>query len=138
MSSPEDSSQQYSWDSRTRREHFARIRQYTSFRFPTAADKENLADWLRRDAALKAVTFSSLFERAIHRLGTLCIELPAESELTRIVNSALNGFFADVHHLIAQRLNETVIANCNQLLKVADTQRLSTFEWVKVPQVQRV
>ena len=138
LNSPEDSSQEYFWDSRTRREHFARIRQYIGFRFPTAADKEKLDDWLRRDAALKAVTFSSLFERAIHRLGTLCIELPAESELTRIVNSALNGFFADVHHLIAQRLNETVIANCNQLLKVADTQRLSTFEWVKVPQVQRV
>ena len=42
LNSPEDSSQEYFWDSRTRREHFARIRQYIGFRFPTAADKEKL------------------------------------------------------------------------------------------------
>ncbi len=97
-----DSSQQYHWETTTRDNHFARIRQYTDFRFPTAADRENLSDWLKKNAALKAITFSPLFEHAIERLRTLCIELPAESELTRIVNSALNGFFADVHHLIAQ------------------------------------
>ena len=128
-----DSSQQYPWETTTRDNHFARIRQYTDFRFPTAADRENLDDWLKKNAALKAITFSPLFEHAIERLRTLYIELPAESELTRIVNSALNGFFADVHHLIAQRLNETVIANCNQWLKVAEVEPASTFEWVKAP-----
>ena len=126
-------SAQYPWQTRTRDNHFAGIRQYTGFRFPTAADKENLDDWLRRDAAYQAMTFATLLEQAIERLRGLCIELPAESELTRIVNSALNGFFVDVHHLLTQRLSKTVRASCDKLLKVADNESTSIFEWVKTP-----
>ncbi|MDP6737002.1 MAG: DUF4158 domain-containing protein [Nitrospinaceae bacterium] len=128
-----DPSEQYPWETTSRDNHFARIRQYTDFRFATARDKENLDDWLRRDATYQAMSFAKLLEQAIERLGGRCIELPAESELTRIVDSALNGFFVDVHHLLSQQLSQTVRANCDNLLKVADNESASIFEWVKAP-----
>ena len=103
-----DLSGQYPWDTTTRDNHLAQIRQHTGLIFPTAKDKEDLSNWLRQEGALSAITFSELFECAIHRLRSLRLELLSEKELIRLVNSALNGFFSDVHCQIAQRLDENI------------------------------
>jgi len=92
-----------------------------------------LSDWLRQEGALEAITFSDLFECAIQRLRSLHIELPAEKELTRIVNSAHSGFFLDVHHQIAQRLDESIRKNLDGLLIVPKGESFSTFEKIKAP-----
>ena len=130
---PGDLSGQYPWNATTRDNHFAQIRQQTGFKFPTAKDKEDLSDWLRQEGALEAITFSDLFECAIQRLRSLHIELPAEKELTRIVNSAHSGFFLDVHHQIAQRLDESIRKNLDGLLIVPEGESFSTFEKIKAP-----
>ena len=128
-----DLSNQYPWDSGTRSDHFARIRQHTGFRFPTAKDKEDLSDWLRKEGALSAISFSDLFSCAIQRLRSLCIELPSENELTRVVNSAHSGFFSDVHQQINQLLSEPTRQKIDQLLIVPEGESFSTFEKVKAP-----
>ena len=123
----------YPWDSGTRGDHFTQIRQYTGFRFAKAQDKEDLSSWLRKSAAYQAITFSALFECTIERLRSLSIELPAEQELIRIVNSALNGFFVDIHHQVTQRLNNEVRASLDQLLCVGENESRTTFDSVKTP-----
>ncbi len=128
-----DLSGHYPWDTTTRDNHLAQIRQHTGFRFPTATDKEDLSNWLRQEGAILAITFSDLFECAIHRLRSLCIELPSEKELIRLVNSALNGFFLDVHLKVAQQLDESIKRNLDGLLGVPEDESFSTFEKVKVP-----
>jgi len=130
---PSDLSNQYPWDSGTRGDHFARIRQHTGFRFPTAKDKENLSDWLRQEGALSAITFADLFSCAIQKLRSLCIELPSENELTRVVHSAHSGFFSDVHQQINQLLSEPTRQKIDPLLIVPEGESFSTFEKVKAP-----
>lgn len=127
----DDPSGQYPWETRTRGNHFAMIRNQTGFRFPTAQDKEDLSDWLRQEGAFSAIIFSDLFSCAIQRLRSRCIEVPSENELTRIVNSALNGFFVDVHHQITQRLPQATREKLNQLLTVQRSESFSPFEKVK-------
>ena len=133
LNQPGDPSPQYPWDSRTRFDHFAQIRQLSGFRFPTAADKEELSNWLSKEAAKQATTFSSLFECAIERFRSLRIELPSIRELTRIVNSALNTFFADMYHKVTEQLNDSVRARLDELLSVALNESVSTFDTVKAP-----
>ena len=128
-----DPSKEYPWNTRTRFNHFEWIRQYTGFRASTDQDKEDLSTWLRQEGALSAITFSDLFECAIQRLRSLCIELPSEKELTRVVNSALTGFFSDVHQQVAKRLDEQICQKIDRLLIVDDDASFSTFEKVKKP-----
>jgi len=128
-----DPSEEYPWDTRTRFNHFALLRQYTGFRASTAKNKEYLSNWLRQEGALSAITFSDLFECAIQRLRSLRIELPSEKELIRVVNSALTGFFSDVHQQVAKRLDEQICQKIDQLLIVPEDESFSTFEKVKNP-----
>ena len=44
-----DPSEHYLWQTRTRDNHFARIRQHTGFRFPESQDKEDLENWLHQE-----------------------------------------------------------------------------------------
>ena len=126
-----DLSERYPWDTRTRDNHLAVIRQHTGFRFPTAEDKENLEIWLRQKGAFDSYTFSDLFDSAIHRLRYLQIELPAEKELTRVVNAALGGFFYDAHHQIKSGLSVEICEKIDQLLIVPEGNAVSTFEKIK-------
>ena len=57
-----DQNEQYPWNTSTRRNHVAMIRQHTGFRFPSAKDKDDLENWLRQQGTLEAITFPDLFE----------------------------------------------------------------------------
>jgi TnpA family transposase len=124
-------SNQYQWQTRTRDNHLAWIREQTGLRFPEAQHKSELEDWLRSEGAFEAATYPDLFECAIHRLRSLQIELPSEKELRRIVGAALNAFFIDIHHRLTQRLDDRIRSNIDQLLVVPEDQVFSPFEKLK-------
>jgi len=124
-------SEQYLWQTRTRDNHFAWIRQQTGFRFPAAQYKADLESWLRSEGAPDAITFADLFECAIQRFRSLRIELPSEKELQRIVNAALNGFFSDVHQEMTHGLDRKSRKNIDGLLIVPAGEAFSPFEKLK-------
>ena len=59
------------------------------------------------------------------------MELPAEGELERVVNAALNGFFQDVHRRISDALAPDVRAGIDSLLVVPESAAVSDFEGLK-------
>jgi hypothetical protein len=99
-----DHSTSYPEHSRTWDQHLFLIRQHTGWRFPTAQDKADLEAWLRREAAFEAHSAEDLLVCACQRYRDLRVELPTEGELQRLVHAALNGFFQDIHHRIAEAM----------------------------------
>jgi hypothetical protein len=77
----------------TRDYHLAQVRAFTGWRFATAGDKQELEERLRRKEAEFAITSEKLLNAACRRLRELRVELPAEPELQRLVNTGLNGYF---------------------------------------------
>jgi TnpA family transposase len=126
-----DQSEQYAWDGRTRDQHLCLIRQHTGWHPPTAQDKENLEQWLRQCATYDAHTAELLFNAACDRLRQGHVELPAEGELYRLVNAALNGFYQDLHRKIAEALPPEVRLRIDELLKVPGSASVSLFERLK-------
>jgi hypothetical protein len=112
--------------------HFSKgyfqIRQHSGWRFPTAQDKEDLENWLRIRGGKEAHTADTLFDSACERLRSLRVELPAEGELERVVNAALNGFFQDIHRWISDALALDVRADIDALLVVPESAAVSGFE----------
>jgi hypothetical protein len=115
----------------TRDVHVALIRQHTGLRFPTGRDKHELETWLRTHEALEAPTEEDLCERAYARLRVCGLELPAESELQRIVRAALHGFFHDLYARVTARLPATVRATLDQLLVRGPDEAQSAFDRLK-------
>jgi hypothetical protein len=126
-----DYSHRYPEHRRTWDQHLFLIRQHTGWRVPTAQDKAQLEQWLRREAAFEAHSAERLWESACQRLQHLRIELPAEGELQRLVNAALNGFFQDIHHRIAEAIAPDVRRRMDQLLVVRESRVVSGFEDLK-------
>jgi hypothetical protein len=126
-----DFSDHYGWDSRTRGQHLFLIRQNAGWRYPTQHDKEELEHWLRMEAAFTAFTTDQLFVAACQRLRALHVELPAASEVERVGNAALSGFFPDIHHRIATAISPAVRQRMDNLLLVAEAKIVSLFETLK-------
>jgi len=126
-----DSSEAYPWQSSTRDYHLAQVRQFTDWRFPTAQDKVELEQWLRQRAAYEAHSTEALLDRACERLRQLRVELPAERELQRVVNSALSGFFQDIYRQITDSIPPEVRTRIDNLLVVSDSDVVSAFENMK-------
>jgi hypothetical protein len=57
-------------------------------------------------SALSAPSGEKLLDCACQRLCQLRLELPAEAELQRLVNGALNGYFYDLYEQTAQLQRE--------------------------------
>ncbi|MDH5740283.1 MAG: DUF4158 domain-containing protein, partial [Nitrospira sp.] len=126
-----DCSEHYVWESRTRDQHLSLIRRYTGWRPPDAFDKEDLDHWLRQHAVCEAQTLDGLFAFACHRLRSLRVELPAEGELQRVVQSALSGFFHDTQRQITAAIPPEVRLRIDDLLVVPEGRVLSEFERIK-------
>ena len=73
----------------------------------------------------------TLFDSACERLRSLRVELPAEGELERVVNAALNGFFQDIQRWISDALAPDVRADIDALLVVPQSAAVSGFEGLK-------
>ncbi|MGH9454560.1 MAG: Tn3 family transposase, partial [Terriglobia bacterium] len=128
----QDVSHDYRWDSSTRERHWVKIRSFTGWRSATTRDKQELEGWLRQEGVISAPTSEKLFELASHRLRQLRVEVPAESELRRLVAAALNGYFQDLHRRIANGLSREVCGKLDHLLVVPSGESLSTFEKLKL------
>jgi hypothetical protein len=107
------------------------IQQHTGFRFPTGQDKQALETWLHIHGAVEAPTEEDLCECAYARLRALGLELPAESELWRIVRAALRCFFDDLYQGVTVQLSETVRTTLDALLMVASDEGQSAFDQLK-------
>ena len=59
------------------------------------------------------------------------LEFPAEGELERVVNAALNGFFQDIHRWISNALAPDVRDDIDALLIVPESAAVSGFEGLK-------
>ena len=59
------------------------------------------------------------------------MELPAEGELERVVNAALNGFFQDIYRQISGALAPEARAGIDALLVVPESAAVSGFEGLK-------
>ena len=101
------------------------------WRFPAGQDKEALETWLRTQGAPEAPTEEDLCDCAYARLRTLGLELPAESELRRIVRAALRGFFDDLYQRVTVQLSETVRTTLEALLVVGPDETSSAFDRFK-------
>jgi hypothetical protein len=101
------------------------------WRFATASDKQDLEEKLRREEAEFAITSEKLLDSACRRLRELRIELPAEPELQRLVNAALNGYFHDLYQRLTAQTPAEVRSRMDALLLVPKEESLSTFELLK-------
>jgi uncharacterized protein DUF4158 len=126
-----DHTEDYPRHHSTRDVHVALIRQHTGFRFPTSQDEQALETWLGTHGAVEAPTEEDLCERAYARFRACGLELPAESELRRIVRAALHGFFHDLYTRVTAQLSETVRATLDQLLVVGPDETQSPFDRLK-------
>jgi Domain of unknown function (DUF4158) len=122
----------YRWDSRTRGQHLFELRQHTGWRFPTGQDKDNLERWLRREAACELQEAERLTEYACQRLRHVRVEWPAERELQRVVDTALKGFFQDIHRRIAEAIPADLRTRIDALLVGPGSGVFSAFEQLKV------
>jgi len=123
-----DASAEYPWDSSTVDYHLAQVRQYSGWRFATGPDKAAIETWLRQMAAYEAHSTEALFASACARFRALRIELPAEGELQRLVDSALHGFFQDIHQTLAEAIPSDVRSRIDHLLIVPAGRSVSPFE----------
>jgi hypothetical protein len=65
---------------------------------------------------------------ACQRLFQLRLELPAEAELQRLVNAALNGYFYDLYEQMTAQLPLKVQTQLDELLVVPPDGAISRFE----------
>ncbi len=126
-----DCSEPYVWESRTRDQHLSLIRRYMGWRPCDAFDKDDLEQWLRQKATYEVHTLDGLFAFACHRLRSFRVELPAEGELQRVVQSALSGFFQDIQRRVAAAIPAEVRGRIDQLLVVPEGCVMSEFERIK-------
>jgi hypothetical protein len=111
--------------------HVALIRSHTGFRFSIGPDKQALENWLRTHGAPEAPTEEDWCECAYARLRALGIELPAESELRRMVRAALHSFFDDLYQQVTAQLSNAVRATLDALLVVGPDETPSAFDQLK-------
>jgi hypothetical protein len=101
------------------------------WRPPNAFDKDDLEQWLRQNAACEVQTLDGLFAFACHRLRSIRVELPAEGELQRVIQSALSGFFKDTQRHIEAAIPTEVRIRIDDVLVVPESRVISEFERIK-------
>jgi hypothetical protein len=126
-----DPTPMYPWESSTRDHHLAQIRHQTGWRFATAQDKTALEQWLQVHVAPDYATSEDLLEAAYTRCRRLQIELPAEQELRRLVNAALQRSFHALYERITARVAASSRTALDALLLVPADASVSAFEQLK-------
>jgi len=88
------------WDA-----HLAAIRTFTGFRPCNESDVQELVQWLVCRAGKHYPSRQEMFSSAIQRCRHLCLELPAEKEFRRLVNSAWQQFL----NWISQKISSCAV-----------------------------
>ena len=86
-----DYSEEYAWDGGTRDRHLAEIREFLGWTFLTSDKRQELIRWIG-EVAFQNVSDEEELRNSIYLyLKKEKIELLAENELLRLINSAWNG-----------------------------------------------
>lgn len=120
---------QYNWKDSLWDIHLAFIRDFTGFRPANEPDLLKLIEWLVLGVK-NHPTRSKMFPAAIQKLRLLCLELPTEKELQRLVNSAWRQYLNMTCQKISKQLPLEAREKMDQCLSLAPDSR-DSYEWVK-------
>lgn len=121
----------YSWKDRLWNHHLSLIRKHTGFKQLGPDERASLSEWLSE----RGNEFSSpkeMLGAAIVRCRECRVELPAESELRRLVHSARRTFFYMLCQTVSSRISVDIQHHLEALTVVPDSEA-SEYEWLKSP-----
>lgn len=121
--------QNYSWKDRLWRYHISVIREHTGFRPFESHDHAPLAEWLL-ERCNEFPTRKGLMSAAVRRCRELHLELPAEPELWRLVNSARRQFFFVLYETISGRLSPEAKERMDRCVEPANFE-VTPYEQIK-------
>ena len=124
-----DNFDKYRWKSRQWDSQLAVIRDFTGFRPITGEDYQKIVQWLI-DYAQNHPTRSMMYSAAILKYRELCIELPMEKELQRVVNSAWQQYLDLTCQKISELLTPQIQEKMDQCLNPAPNDK-DDYEWMK-------
>jgi len=122
---------EYCWKDRLWNHHLSLIRRHTGFRPMGSDERSSLLEWLSE----RSNEFPSLKElsgAAMARCRECRVELPAESELRRLVHSARRIFFDTLCQTVSSRINSDIQKHLECLTAVSDSET-SEYDWIKSP-----
>ena len=119
----------YTWKDSNWKTHLSIIRKFTGFRPGSANDFQELAQWLV-DEANNHSSRTKMFSAATKRCRRLCMELPTESELQRLVNSAWRQYLDVTCQKIFRALSTESKGKIDQCL-AQETNSDDQYEWIK-------
>lgn len=112
----------YRWKSSLWDIHLASIREFTGFRPVSGDDLQKLIEWLVHEGR-NHPSRSKMFSVAIQRFRRLRLELPAEKELQRLVNSAWRHYLDRTCQKISEHLPLETREKMDQCLNLSPRQR---------------
>ena len=121
---------EYRWKDSVWKKHLATIRTFTGFRSCNESDLQELSQWLVSRAGKHHLSRQGMFSSAIQQCRQLRLELPAEKEFRRLVNSAWQQFLNGISQKITDRLSPEILEKMDRCLDTApaETER---YEWLK-------
>lgn len=121
---------EYRWKDSVWKKHLATIRTFTGFRSCNESDLQELSQWLVSRAGKHHPSRQGMFSSAIQQCRQLRLELPAEKEFRRLVNSAWQQFLNGISQKITDRLYPEILEKMDRCLDTApaETER---YEWLK-------
>lgn len=119
----------YFW--KERKHHLFLIRKHTGFRPFERRDRATLIEWLL--AVHKGVLGrNELLSASIERCRECRLELPAETELWRVVNSARRKSLGILYLTIAERIDPLTRERMDSLIEATELE-MTRYDWVKSP-----
>lgn len=126
-----DYSEEYAWDSGTRDRHLSEIREFLGWTFLTPDKRQALIQWVG-EVAFQNVGDEGELRDAVYRyLKKEKIELLAENELLRLINSTWHECFQNLYQQIFSGLSAETQAKMDVLLTVRELESLTDFEKLK-------
>lgn len=121
----------YDWLSSAKDRHCSLIREFGGWNPSTAADKENLIQWLQENGVNENGSEEELLELAVSHLKQIRLELPSQKELERITATARNNIFQKNYRQIESSLSSELKQKLDELLVVPESETFTAFDKLK-------
>lgn len=121
--------ERYQWKGRAFRYHLSLVRQHTGFRPFQAKDRGKLARWVLGNGN-EYPTRKKLLQAVISTFQRWKIELPAEKELRRLVNSARKQWMGRTFKKVNKLLSPETRALMAELVETSEDES-SKLDWLK-------
>ena len=123
--------EEYKWKSRSFKYHLALIREYTEFEiYNKKIAWEQLVIFRKNDLLNFPINKNELFRIILKDFENIKMELPTETELTRLVNSLYNYFFKELTNVFYNKMSTQLRQSLNDLLN-KDENKTYPFDWLK-------